>query len=127
MRVDKDNGKAAKTKVTLLENFTRAGYALVICEPATDRSHQIRVHLSQVDLPLVADELYGGKKLWLSRLKRDFRLKPGREERPLISRTALHAEELTLPHPITGEPLTIKSEWPKDLKVAVKYLRLYAV
>ena len=33
MRVDKDNGKAAKTKVTLLENFTRAGYALVQCEP----------------------------------------------------------------------------------------------
>jgi 23S rRNA-/tRNA-specific pseudouridylate synthase len=78
-----------------------------------------------VGLPLVADELYGGKKLWLSRLKKDFRLKPGREERPLLARTALHAEELTLPHPVTGETLTIKSEWPKDLKVAVKYLRLY--
>ena len=126
MRVDKDNGKAAKTKITLLENFTRAGYALVQCEPLTDRPHQIRVHLSQVDLPIVADELYGGKKLWLSRLKKDFRLKPGHEERPLISRTALHAEELTLPHPVTGETVTIKSEWPKDLRVAVKYLRLYA-
>jgi RluA family pseudouridine synthase len=126
MRVDKENGKPAKTKVTLLENFTRAGYALVQCEPVTDRAHQIRVHLSHVDLPLVADELYGGKKLWLSRLKKDFRLKPGHEERPLISRTALHAEELTLPHPVTGETVTIKSEWPKDLRVAVKYLRLYA-
>ena len=127
MRVDKDNGKAAKTKITLLENFSRAGYALVQCEPATDRPHQIRVHLSHVDLPVVADELYGGKKLWLSRLKKDFRLKPGHEERPLLSRTALHAEELTLPHPVTGETLTIKSEWPKDLKVAVKYLRQYSV
>jgi RluA family pseudouridine synthase len=126
MRVDKENGKPAKTKVTLLENFTRAGYALVKCEPVTDRAHQIRVHLSHVELPIVADELYGGKKLWLSRLKKDFRLKPGHEERPLISRTALHAEELTLPHPVAGETVTIKSEWPKDLKVAVKYLRLYA-
>ena len=126
MRVDKDNGKAAKTKITLLENFTRAGYALVKCEPVTDRPHQIRVHLSHVDLPIVADELYGGKKLWLSRLKKDFRLKPGREERPLISRVALHAEELSLMHPVTGETVTIKSEWPKDLKVAVKYLRQYA-
>lgn len=126
MRVDKDNGKAAKTKISLLENFTRAGYALVQCEPLTDRPHQIRVHLKQVDLPIVADELYGGKKLWLSRLKKDFRLKPGREERPLISRAALHAEELTLPHPVTGRTVTIKSEWPKDLKVAVKYLRQYS-
>jgi RluA family pseudouridine synthase len=127
MRVDKDNGKAAKTKITLRENFTRAGYALVTCEPATDRSHQIRVHLSHVDLPIVADELYGGKKLWLSRLKKDFRLKPGHEERPLLSRTALHAEELSFPHPVTGETVTIKSEWPKDLKVALKYLRQYGV
>jgi RluA family pseudouridine synthase len=126
MRVDKDNGKPAKTKFTLLENFPRAGYALLQCEPATDRPHQIRVHLSHVDLPLAADELYGGKKLWLSRLKNDFRLKPGREERPLISRAALHAGELSLPHPVTSENLTIKSEWPKDLRVAVKYLRQYA-
>ena len=126
MRVDKDNGKVAKTKITLLENFTRAGHAWVQCEPVTDRVHQIRVHLGQVDLPLVADELYGGKKLWLSRLKSDYRLKPGREERPLLSRVALHSESVTLPHPITGEMLTITAPLPKDLKVALKYLRLYA-
>ena len=126
MRVDKDNGKAAKTKITLLENFTRAGYALVKCEPVTDRPHQIRVHLSHVDLPIVADGLYGGKNLWLSRLKKDFRLKPGHEERPLLSRAALHFEELSLPHPVTGENMTITAPLPKDLKVALKYLRLYA-
>jgi hypothetical protein len=33
---------------------------------------------------------------------------------------------LILPHPITGETVTIKSEWPKDLKVALKFLRQYA-
>ena len=126
MRVDKDNGKIAKTKITLLENFTRAGHAWIQCEPVTDRLHQIRVHLSQVDLPLVGDELYGGKKLWLSRLKSDYRLKPGREERPLLARAALHSEEISLPHPITGEPLTVTAPLPKDLKVALKYLRLYA-
>jgi RluA family pseudouridine synthase len=127
VRVDKHDGKAATTSITLLENFTRAGYALVQCTPMTDRPHQIRVHLSHVELPIVADELYGGKKLWLSRLKKNFRLKPGREERPLMSRAALHAEELSLPHPVTGKTVTIKSEWPKDLRVAVKYLRQYAV
>jgi len=64
--------------------------------------------------PIVGDELYLGKKLWLSRIKKNYRLKPGREERPLIARSALHLEELELPHPVTGEPLTIKSELPKE-------------
>jgi 23S rRNA-/tRNA-specific pseudouridylate synthase len=73
----------------------------------------------------VADQLYDGKNLWLSRLKRDYRLKPGREERPLLSRVALHAEELSLPHPVTGETVTITAPLPKDLKVALKYLRLH--
>ena len=43
-----------------------------------------------------------------------------------MARPALHAEVLTLPHPITGEALTITAPWPKDLNVAVKYLRRYA-
>lgn len=126
MRVDRDNGKQARTRFTLLENFSRAGYALLHAELLTERLHQVRVHASHVGLKVVGDEVYGGKPLWLSRLKKDYRLKPGREERPLLARVALHAEELTLSHPITGEPLTIKSEWPKDLKVALKYLRQYA-
>jgi 23S rRNA-/tRNA-specific pseudouridylate synthase len=88
--------------------------------------HQVRVHASHVGLKIVGDEVYGGKPLWLSRLKKDYRLKPGREERPLLGRVALHIEELILPHPFTNETVTIKSEWPKDLKVALKYLRLYA-
>jgi 23S rRNA pseudouridine955/2504/2580 synthase len=75
---------------------------------------------------MVGDELYGGKKLWLSRLKRDYRLKPGHEEKPLMGRAALHAEELSLVHPVTHETVTMKAELPKDFKVALKYLRLYA-
>ena len=126
MRVDRDHGKQARTKFTLLENFSRAGYALLRAEPLAGRLHQVRVHASHVGLNIVGDELYGGKPLWLSRLKKDYRLKPGREERPLLGRVALHAEELSLPHPVTGETVTIKSEWPKDLRVALKFLRLHA-
>lgn len=123
IRVDAKNGKKSKTRFAVLEKFS--GYTLLRCEPLTGRTHQIRVHLRRAGLPIVGDELYGGRKLWLSRLKRDYRLKPGREERPLISRVALHAEELTLPHPVTGEMLNITAPWPKDLKVAMKYLRQF--
>lgn len=124
MSVDSRNGKKSLTKFELLEQFS--DWCLLASAPSTDRKHQVRVHLKFAGFPVVADEIYGGKKLWLSRLKRDFYLKPGREERPLMGRAALHAEELSFAHPVTHEPLTIKSEWPKDLKVAVKYLRQYA-
>ena len=44
-----------------------------------------------------------------------------------MARAALHGEACTLPHPVTGEALTITAPWPKDLTVAVKYLRRYAI
>ncbi len=119
------NGKHAHTDFAVVEQFS--DWCCLRCTPRTERIHQLRVHLKYAGYPLVGDDVYGGKNLWLSRLKKDFRLKPGREERPLIGRTALHADELSLPHPVTQATVTIKSEWPKDLKVAVKYLRQYAV
>jgi RluA family pseudouridine synthase len=124
MCVDPKNGKKSITQFELVEIFS--GWMLLRCLPLIERTHQIRVHLRHAGLPVVGDGLYGGKPLWLSRLKRDYRLKPGREERPLIFRAALHAEELSLPHPVTGAMLTITAPWPKDLKVAVKYLREFA-
>ncbi len=124
MSVDFRTGKKSHTQFEVLEQFS--DWCLLRCSPQTERPHQIRVHLKHAGFPMVADDLYLGKKLWLSRLKKDFRLKPGRDERALISRAALHLEELTLPHPVTHEIVTIKCEWPKDLKVAVKYLRQYA-
>ncbi len=123
MRIDSRNGKRSKTEFAVLERFSR--WSLVRCLPRLERPQQIPLHLSHAGFPLVGDEVNGGKKLWLSRLKRNFHLKPGREERPLISRAALHAEELNLAHPVTGETVVIKSAWPKDLRVAVKYLRQY--
>jgi RluA family pseudouridine synthase len=124
MHVDPANGKKSKTRFEVLEQFS--GYALLKCEPLTSHTHQIRVHLCHARMPIVGDKLYGGKPLWLSRLKPDYRLKPGHEERPLLSRVALHSEELNIPHPVTGATVTITAPWPKDLKVAVKYLRQFA-
>ncbi len=125
IRIDPKRGKRAITRFEVLEKFS--GWALLRCEPLTGRTHQIRAHLRHAGLPIVGDQLYGGKRLWLSRLKRGYRLKPGQEERPLLARLALHAEQLSLAHPVSGVPLTISAPWPKDLLVAVKYLRRYAV
>jgi RluA family pseudouridine synthase len=122
--VDSKRGKKSKTSFTALERF--ANCTLLQCEPATARPHQIRVHLHNAGWPVVGDELYDGQPLLLSRLKPHFRLKPGKVERPLLATAMVHAEALALPHPITGEMLTITAPWPKDLTVAVKYLRLYS-
>ncbi len=124
MRVDEKRGKKSRTDFEVLERYSR--HALMLCLPATGRTHQIRVHLQRKHLPIVADSLYGGKPLLLSSLKPGFRLKPKQVENPLMSRVALHASELTVTHPVTGEPVTITCPWPKDFSVAVKYLRKYA-
>jgi RluA family pseudouridine synthase len=124
MRVDEQRGKRSHTLFEVVERF--AGCALLNCQPLTGRAHQVRVHLQHAGFPIVGDALYGGSPLWLSRLKPAYRLKPNHTERPLISSVALHAGQLTLPHPVTGATITITAPWPKDLTVAVKYLRRYA-
>ncbi len=124
MRVDSQHGKRSRTVFEVRERFAR--FTLMQCEPLTQRLHQIRVHLRQAGLPVAGDRAYGGRLLLLSNLKQGYHLKPNQIERPLIAQPAVHAESLTLPHPVTGQPLAITAPWPKDLTVAVKYLRRYA-
>jgi RluA family pseudouridine synthase len=123
-RVDPRHGKKCRTRFEVLERFS--GYTLLRCRAFTWRPHQIRVHLQHAGVPVVGDSLYGGQPLLLSALKREYRLKGNKTERPLISGVTLHAEQLGISHPTTGETITITAPWPKDLKVAVKYLRRYA-
>lgn len=123
-RIDPQAGKKSRTQFEVIERFR--GWSLLRCVPATLRPQQIRAHLKHAHFPVCGDALHGGKPLWLSRLKRDYRLKEGRTERPLISTVALHAERLSFAHPSTAQDIVITAPWPKDLKVAVKYLRQYA-
>jgi RluA family pseudouridine synthase len=124
MRVDEKRGKRSQTLFKIRERFQ--GYTLLECQPLTDRMHQIRVHLRHLGLPVAGDRLYDGRPLLLSNLKRDYRLKTGQTERPLISSAALHAEALALAHPVTGVKVEIAAPLSKDLAVSLRYLRRYA-
>lgn len=123
MRIDTRAGKSARTSFEVIERFRR--WTLLRAVVLANRPHQLRVHLARARLRLAGDATYGGKPLWLSRLKPDFRLKPNHTERPLIAQASLHAEQLAVPHPGTGQELLIQAPWPKELTVALKYLRKY--
>jgi 23S rRNA pseudouridine1911/1915/1917 synthase len=98
-RID-DGGMPAHTSIRVVE---RRGCeaALVECRLRTGRTHQVRVHLASAGHPVVGDRLYGAPA-------------DDRARRPL-----LHACRLELPHPKTGERLTIESPLPADF---VSYL-----
>jgi tRNA pseudouridine65 synthase len=79
-------------------NFPTARYSLLEVSPRTGRRHQIRRHLKHVFHPIIGDSTYGDGRH--NRLFRDeFR----------CSRLLLHAVEIALPHPWTGETLTINA------------------
>ena len=119
--VDTRHGKPSQTLLQVLERFGE--YALVQAAPQTGRTHQIRAHLSNLGLPIVADALYGGGSgLFLSAIKPGYH-KGKRAERPLLARTALHALSLTIHHPVTGQPLSFEAPYPRDMASALRQLR----
>lgn len=115
-------GKASVTDYRVVESWPL--YSLMQWQIHTGRTHQIRVHMSSIGHPIVCDELYGdGKPFLLSSIKRKFKLsKSEEEERPLLSRLALHAYRLTF---VTaeGKEITAEAPLPKDIAACVAQLR----
>jgi len=99
----------AVTEVRRLETFGR--YALVEARPRTGRLHQIRRHLKHISCPLIGDVRYG--KGEHNRLFR---------ERYDLHRLALHAVELTVPHP-DGGSIHATAPLAADLASAIEMLR----
>jgi len=117
--VEYRKGKESSTTFSTLEIFKR--HTLIECKPLTGRMHQIRVHLAKKNAPIINDELYGGEVLFLSSLKRNYKLKSETEEQPLIKRFALHAKKLIFENFI--EQITVDADYPKDIAVLYKQLR----
>ncbi len=124
MVVDRKGGRECVTEYKVVERFT--GFVLVEAMPKTGRTHQIRVHLAETGLPIVADPMYGDREPFrLSNIKRGYR-EGAEPEKPLLARTALHAAGLEFTHPRTGSPVSFEAGLPKDLRSALQSLRKYA-
>ena len=94
--LDTDTPREAVTHFELLELLPE--HALLRVRLETGRTHQIRVHLAAIELPVSGDRLYG--------VKGDLGLE----------RQFLHAARLAFPHPVTGGPVDVESAVaPADL------------
>ncbi len=97
------SGRPAVTHYTVLARLKGATH--VDCRLETGRTHQIRVHMRDLGHPLLGDKLYGGPDCWG------------------LGGQCLHAKNLTLAHPRTGETMTFVSERPSYFEELLTHLR----
>ena len=102
--VPEKEGKLAITHYKVLKRSSTA--SLLLCQPITGRTHQLRVHLNSAAHPILGDWQYG----------KNFRCQLE------VKRHLLHAYKVQFIHPITGALIDIKSPPPADLKAAIHTL-----
>jgi 23S rRNA pseudouridine1911/1915/1917 synthase len=100
--LDTDTPREAVTHFEVAELL--GGHALLDVRLETGRTHQIRVHLAAIDLPVVGDPVYGVPD-------------------PALGRQFLHANRLAFAHPFTNERLEVESPLPDDLARFLESLR----
>ena len=109
-------GKEAVTHYRVEERYR--AHSLVRVQLETGRTQQIRVHMAYRHHPVVGDPVYGGR----------LRLPKSADARVIdvltaFRRQALHATQLTLEHPVTGETLGWQADVPPDMAELIEVLR----
>lgn len=100
-------GQSCATRYRVLASS--GSYALALAEPLTGRTHQIRAHLTSLGAPLIGDRLY---------------LPEDSPAATLAGRAMLHAWQLTIQYPATGEPFTVTAPPPPDVLAVATLLGL---
>jgi 23S rRNA pseudouridine955/2504/2580 synthase len=117
--IDRADGKRAETYFNSLKYYKH--YTLVECKPITGRMHQIRIHLATQRAAICGDVMYKGKPVFLSALKKGYRLSKDEEEQPIMKRFALHAKKIVFKG-IDGEDIAVEAAYPKDFATLLKLL-----
>jgi 23S rRNA pseudouridine1911/1915/1917 synthase len=99
-------GRAAVTRYEVVEDL--GPWSLLRISPETGRTHQIRVHMSVIGHPVLADPIYARRRL---------RTVCG------LNRQALHAEEISFRHPRSGQRITVSAPLPVDMAAALREMR----
>ena len=109
MAIVEQNGKEAITSYQIITAKTveKIPLALAKVNIATGRTHQIRVHMASLNLPVAGDELYGRNTGF-----------------PGVTRQQLHAWKLALPHPETGEMMEFSAPVPEDMTALLAKLNV---
>ena len=114
MTVRRD-GREAVTHYRIEQRFR--GHTLLRVQLETGRTHQIRVHLAHVGLPIVGDSVYGGRRRQIAGA--------GEELRAALQsfrRQALHAQRLAFDHPLSGAHRTFEAPLPQDFQALLAVL-----
>jgi 23S rRNA pseudouridine1911/1915/1917 synthase len=120
MAVSRLKGRESLTHYRMLERYPLCD--LLSIRLKTGRTHQIRVHLSYLNHPVLGDPEYGGRQKWIKGIfdrDRPFAQKLLSK----INRQALHAKKLGFVHPRTGEYKEFDSNLPLDIQNVVNMLR----
>jgi 23S rRNA pseudouridine955/2504/2580 synthase/23S rRNA pseudouridine1911/1915/1917 synthase len=114
-------GKESITEYRLEEDFRY--FSWMSFRILTGRTHQIRVHMKHLGHPIACDPMYGdGKPLLISQFKKNYkRSQSEEEERPILSRLALHAAQLSFKG-LNGEEMNLEAPLPKDLRATLNQL-----